>query len=447
MDKKSSPPQEPITESDSLHEDIPSQNNISAKPLWLQKLLAAQNRPYLITILSIVITIIIVSVSLAVRSAIHAQNNTPDEQIVTVQPAPATPTPTIVPTPTPTPTPAPTPVPTPRPTPSPSPLPTPNQLSGPFADNFILPQKGVRPFAAMIDNQGSRVLPQGGLDKAQVIYEIIVEGGISRFMAVFWPSEESEIPFIGPIRSSRHYFLDYTKEHDALYLHIGQSPQAARDFSPLKVEHINGVGIYYDLTKNKNNWQDSYTSLDRLKAYTDKKEIRSSTEMVPVFTYSPEKVLFVNGESAKTVQISYSQSYYSRYEYDEETGLYKRFRNGKPHMARESIQKDSSSTQLTAKNIIAIFVKNHSLDSVDRQEISNVGKGTGYYITNGTAKKINWEKTSRTSPTKYTYAESDAATPTGIQIPPLQAAGQPVILNPGQTYIQLIPNSGKVSFE
>ncbi|WP_243467285.1 DUF3048 N-terminal domain-containing protein [Acetivibrio straminisolvens] len=72
----------------------------------------------------------------------------------------------------------------------------------------------------MIDNQGTICLPQGGLSQAQVIYEVIVEGGITRFMPVFW-GQKTEL--IGPVRSARHYFLDYAMEHDAIYVHIGWS--------------------------------------------------------------------------------------------------------------------------------------------------------------------------------------------------------------------------------
>ena len=392
--------------------------------------------------LSLAILVVVLSGSLALNAVVSGRQEAARQKeqqeaelaaaLAAAQTTQLSTAPTTAPVPTPTPTPVPTPMPTPTPTPTPIPTPTPepDQLAGPFADGFILPEKGVRPFAAMIDNQGSRVLPQGGLDKAQLIYEIIVEGGISRFMVVFWPSAESEIPYVGPIRSARHYFLDYAMEHDALYLHVGQSPQALRDFSALKVEHIDGTReVFYDLTKSKNNWQDTFTSLPRLSAYMEKKGIRTTTEREPVLTYSREKVMLPDGEDAQTIRVTYSQSYYSGFIYQEETGLYQRFRSGKPHMARESEQ-NSSATQLTAKNILAIHVKNSSIDSADRQNLSDVGEGKGYYFTNGRVAEIRWSKSARTAATKFTYPD-----------------GEPVKLNPGQTYIQIIPSGGGITYE
>ncbi|MCL2165185.1 MAG: DUF3048 domain-containing protein [Oscillospiraceae bacterium] len=345
------------------------------------------------------------------ETTLHEETETPAPQ------------PTAEPTPTATPTPEPTPIPTPTPTSEPTPEPPPAV----YPDNFVFPEEGLRPFAVMIDNQGSRPLPHGGLDYAQVIYEVIVEGGISRFMAVFWYpySDGGIIPYIGPIRSARHYFLDFAKEHDALYLHIGQSPQAGRDFSALKVDRIDNGQVYWRITKEKNNWQNAYTSSDRIYAYIEKNRVRTETGAEPVLKYSNIPVTLDSGDNARSVRITYSGNQtYTTYEYVEETGLYLRGRNGKPHMARETTDNNSSSKQLTAKNILVQFVKTWRIDNEDRQDMSDVGKGEGYFITNGMAEKISWSKSSRTSPTSYTYLSS----------------GDQVLLNPGQTYIQIVPD-------
>ena len=94
-----------------------------------------------------------------------------------------------------------------------------------------------RPIAFMIDNHKS-AQPQAGLNDAYIVYEIIVEGGESRLMALF---KGKNLDKIGPIRSSRHYFLDYAMENDAIYVHYGWSPQAQSDISTLGVNNINGI--------------------------------------------------------------------------------------------------------------------------------------------------------------------------------------------------------------
>ena len=94
-----------------------------------------------------------------------------------------------------------------------------------------------RSIAVMIDNH-SGAWPQANLNKAYLVYEIIVEGGETRLMAVF---KGQDLEKIGPIRSSRHYFLDYALENDAIYVHHGWSPQAQSDIETLGVNNINGI--------------------------------------------------------------------------------------------------------------------------------------------------------------------------------------------------------------
>ena len=91
-----------------------------------------------------------------------------------------------------------------------------------------------RPIAVMIDNNVN-ARPQAGLNDAYMVYEMIVEGGESRLMALFKGTSLSKI---GPIRSSRHYFLDYALENDAIYVHFGWSPQAEKDIKTLGVKRF-----------------------------------------------------------------------------------------------------------------------------------------------------------------------------------------------------------------
>jgi len=406
-----------------------------------------------------------------------------DEPIATVSAPADTSETTVAPPPSTAPAPAstqpPTPTPTPEPTPEPAPGPDPTPTT--YPDNFVFPKENLRPFAVMIDNEGLRPFPQGGLEYAQLVYEAIVEGGATRLMAVFWydygfggdsedegnagdagagstgdagsggagssPSGSSDgdkpgsrdssnnkidIKLIGPVRSARHYFLNFEKEHDAIYIHIGQSPQADRDFSVLKVDHINGVGgVFWDITPNKNNWQDSYTSTERLFSHIERRNMRITTDIEPALTYSLEPVILESGEDADEVRITYIKNFTNTaYKFDEETGLYLRYRNGNPQMARETTANNDSSRQLTAKNVLVQSVRNWSIDNEDRQDMNDVGSGEGYYITNGKAEKIKWSKSARTAQTKFTYL-----------------SGEPVLLNPGQTYIQIVPTSGSVVFE
>ncbi len=92
-----------------------------------------------------------------------------------------------------------------------------------------------RPYAIMINNAPVARPLQSGLQDAYIIYEIIVEGGLTRYMALFLDQNTERI---GSVRSSRHYYLDYALENDAIYVHHGQSPQAQSDFYNLNVDRI-----------------------------------------------------------------------------------------------------------------------------------------------------------------------------------------------------------------
>lgn len=305
-----------------------------------------------------------------------------------------------------------------------------NQIPTSQADDiakFKMPEAGIRPYAVMIDNQGTKVLPQGGLDLAQVIYEIVVEGGETRLMPVFWDVNPT---MIGPVRSSRHYFLDYAMEHDAIYVHYGWSPKAQSDISSFKINNINGVSsggvIFWDLTKDRGNWQDSYTSMENILNYVKKVKYRTITDKKLVFNYNQSYMQPISEQKAEKINIKYTGSVTCGYEYDSSLKCYKRLRNGIPQMERVS------GKQIEVANILVQFTPNNTIkgDDKGRQEVSTVGSGSGYFITYGKAVKIKWSKESRSSQTKY-----------------IDEAGNPITLNPGQTWIQILPLTAKIAIE
>ncbi|HEX2947668.1 MAG TPA: DUF3048 domain-containing protein [Clostridia bacterium] len=293
-------------------------------------------------------------------------------------------------------------------------------------DIYSLPMTGVRPVAVMVDNQGSRVLPQGGLDKAQIVYEVIVEGGLTRLMPVFWGTMPE---MIGPVRSARDYFLDYVLEYDAIYVHVGGSPQAVADIRRLGTNDIDGMhvgkDVIWDLTKDRGNWQDSYTSMTKLLEYAETRKYKTTTGVKFPFSYNETDVIPTGGQAAVKLTFKYP-SMTSGYEYDSAAGTYKRIRQGVAHMERVS------GKQLEAKNIIVQYVRNYDIkdDTKGRQEMGTVGSGKGWFITCGKAVELTWSKKDEASQTQYK-----------------DGAGNPIALNRGQTWIQMMPLTGKVTIE
>src|SRR5574344_382712 len=288
---------------------------------------------------------------------------------------------------------------------------------------IVNPDTKSRPFAVMINNLDTARPLQSGLQDAYTIYEIIVEGGLTRYMALFLDQNTARI---GSIRSARHYFLDYALENDAIYVHHGQSPQAQEDFSNLGVDRI-------AVNESTTGWRDAYlrkqgyayehtlfTSIEKLKNGVGSKRTERKNNLL--FSYSIDPIDLSKKESAtaaNNVSIRFSNNVTSSYVYDANNGYYNRFVNGKEH-------KDYvTGLQYHFKNIITYQVTNYTLDDSEnkgRQGIDNLGSGKGYYISNGYSVPITWEKKTRSSQTIYKYLNGDQ-----------------VILNDGNTFIEIEP--------
>jgi len=291
----------------------------------------------------------------------------------------------------------------------------------------MIEKKNVRPIAVMIDNDSDAARPQIGLEDAYMVYEIVVEGRATRLMALF---KDYGLEKVGPVRSSRHYFLDYALEHGAVYSHAGWSPKAAKDISALGVNNINGVlgdgaCFWRDNTYDKT-WHNLYTSTVKLSEHAkDKKKYSLETDN-EIPSYNKLDTDLTGGQTIHKISIPYANFYKLQYVYDEETKRYVRYVNGKEHASQ-------TGEALSAKNVIIYQLQNVSLADTEnkgRQDLKNIGSGTGYYLTNGQMVPINWSKSARTEKTVYTRED-----------------GTPLILNPGNTYIQIVPMYATPTFE
>lgn len=285
-----------------------------------------------------------------------------------------------------------------------------------------------RPYAVMINNINVARPLQSGLQDAYIVYELIVEGGITRYMALF---QEQSTARIGSVRSARHYYLDYALENDAIYVHHGQSDQAAGDFSRLSIDRIvvnNSTTGWRDRTLNVSSEHTLFTSIEKLN--NGLSGLRTTREKDFLLDYSV-KSLDLSGKEgsivANKISIPYSNYLTTSYEYDSVNKVYNRFVNG-------SIHKDYvTGNQYTTKNIITYQVNNYDLNDGSgkgRQGIDNIGSGTGYYISEGYAVPIKWSKSSREAQTKYTYSD-----------------GTEIKVNDGNTFIQIQPTGQNLTIE
>lgn len=285
-----------------------------------------------------------------------------------------------------------------------------------------------RPLAVMINNHRQARINHAGLGQAYIVYEAIVEGGLTRLMALF---KDQNIDKIGSVRSSRHYFLDYAMENDAIYVHYGWSPKAESDIKTYGIQNINGMydsnAFWRDRTLRVASEHTAFTSTDKIETVARAKNYRMETNQDLLLNYQEKEVNLDSKEEniqAIEINIPYSNYTTTSYTYNADTKLYNRFVNGQAHI--DSITK----AQYTTKNIIIMKVHNETIDSYGRQTLDNVTEGEGYYITNGRAIPIIFKKSDREAQTKY-YDQN----------------GKKLKVNDGNTYIQIIPDNQELTIK
>ncbi len=282
-----------------------------------------------------------------------------------------------------------------------------------------------RPIAVMINNHKTAQPLQTGLNDAYLVYEIVVEGGITRMLAVF---KDADTEIIGTVRSSRHYFLDYAQENDAIYVHYGWSPQAEEDIYNLGINNINGMvdgsPFWRDTSLDVPTEHTVYTSIEDLEQSIEKKRYRITSDEDTLLKYSIDEIDFSTYEGAikaDEIEIEYSSYQTNNFIYDEVNKVYKKYSNG------EERKDYVTGENFTAKNIITYQVSNYSMDAKGRQEIENIGKGEGYLISNGYAVPITWEKDAPSRQTVYKFLN-----------------GEEITVNDGNTYIQIQPKNKNI---
>lgn len=283
-----------------------------------------------------------------------------------------------------------------------------------------------RPIAIMIDNH-NQAWPQAGIQDAYMVYEIIAEGGETRLMALF---KGTNLDKIGPVRSARHYFLDYAMENDAIYVHFGQSPQAESDIKKYTIKDINGIsedGTTFWRAKDKTAPHNAVTSTEKLLQSAKNKKYKTTSDEKSVLNYTTDEVNLEEGQGAVSITIPHSDLQTVKYMYDEEHKVYERYARGK-----EQTDWDTKKT-ITTKNIIVMFAENYTLadkENKGRQGLKNIGTFDGYYITNGKAIKIKCIKSARDEKTVYQDLN-----------------GNEIKINDGNTFVNICPLNADVEIE
>jgi hypothetical protein len=272
----------------------------------------------------------------------------------------------------------------------------------------------------MVDDQAD-ARPQSGFNQASVVWQAPAEGGIPRYMLIFG---EGNPPSVGPVRSSRQYFITWAAEWHALYVHVGGSPQALATLA------TSGQGqLVYDADEFR--WGPTF--LWRItqrvaphNVYSDGKHLRELAARVgatsppngPIWLFGPAAPLAVR-PAGGTITVTYPANQIG-YRYDRVSNTYLRSVEGAPQVDA------GDGRQVAPANVVVMTVVfgplNDGHPNKKRLEAQNIGSGPAWIATNGVTIQGTWRKDSIDAPTRF-----------------YDAAGHEVVLTAGQTFIQVVP--------
>lgn len=304
----------------------------------------------------------------------------------------------------------------------------------PLAPLTGLPDKsGVvtkRPALSVKIDNAPKARPQSGLDVADVVFEEVVEGGATRFIAVFHSAAPETV---GPIRSVRPMDPNIVTALGGLVAYSGGIPEyvALMRRAPVQDVNIDVATSAYRWDRGRPKPHDLFASPDGLWAMAKE---RFAAPPQPLFEYRAPGVRGVPevneepfGEAdAPSLRIPYSQLASAAYDWDAASGTWKRAQDGAPHTA-------ASGARIAPQNLVVQFVKTRRLGKVDRSgtavtESIVVGEGDAWVLSGGRVAKGRWSKPDPVSPTRYT-----------------DAAGNPVKFAPGRTWVHYAPVGSPVS--
>jgi hypothetical protein len=291
-------------------------------------------------------------------------------------------------------------------------------------DKIVFPLTGLavqegeldqRPVAVMINNH-PKARPQSGLHKADVVYEALAEGNITRFLAIF----QSEIPdVIGPVRSAREYYVDLSKGFNALYINHGWSPSAKEKLEAGEAEYLNG--LFYDGTlfwraDHRKAPHNSYISNENIAKGAESNHFEMTAKVEPYEFLTEEEVVNVKGEQANKFVIKYdnSRTWHAAYEYNQTKHSYSRYSGNEQTVDLESEE------PITLSNILVVEMDHNLIDDYGRRGIDLTSGGKAILLQNGLKQDVEWENIDgRILPVKN---------------------GEIVKFVPGRTWINIVPN-------
>ncbi|CDQ20614.1 Protein of unknown function [Halobacillus karajensis] len=273
-----------------------------------------------------------------------------------------------------------------------------------------------RVVSVMVNNH-TKARPQSGLSQADIVYEILAEGQITRFLALF----HSHIPDkIGPVRSARPYFFQIADGYDALYTYHGASASINQKVANSGVDYLDGSvydnnGWLFQRSSDRLSPHNSYLLTDGIKRAAESQGYQASAE-VEGLPFS-EKDDFV-GIPIDEVQIAYGSRTQVNFTYDPEDKQFLRSSDGEPTVDQ------LNGERVSVENVWIIETDHRVIDNAGRRDIDLTSGGNGYLLQKGQMKEVKWKNVD------------------GRLLP--FENGRPLAFTPGQTWVNIIPENAAI---
>ena len=300
---------------------------------------------------------------------------------------------------------------------APKPKTTASTLSGLQVD----PEVNKRPVTGVMIENSREARPQAALSQASVVFEAIAEGGITRFLALF---QDTAPENIGPVRSARPYYVQWAIGFDAGYAHVGGSPEALANIKTWGAKDLDQFanGGSYRRIAERAAPHNVYTSISALNQLEASKGYGTST--YTGFARTKGKPAASKTPAAKTIDIRISGPLYNvHYDFNPTTNSYNRSEGGAPHIDA------NTNAQISPSVVVAIVLPYSIAGEGYHSQYQTLGTGQAYIFQNGNVVSGTWTKVDNKS--QVTFKD---------------AAGKIIALNPGQTWVTAVGDSGAVTY-
>lgn len=297
------------------------------------------------------------------------------------------------------------------------------RVEAPLTGELVDPAVAEKRVLAVVIENHPDARPQSGYNEADIVYETLAEGGITRTLALFQSKDGKEI---GPVRSARDYFIEWLSGFNGIFAHVGGSSTALATIASAKIPDLNQFanGSYYWRSNDRYAPHNVYTTSEKL--YSAAKARGYEVVGAPKAFLFKKDALEADRPATQAVTVDFSGPLFQvTYKYDPKTNTYGR------SVAGVAAKDKNTGIQIAPKNVIVEYTSISPYVNAAGEQAVRIAttSGSGVLFQDGKSTPINWNKASRSTRTVYT-----------------DTTGKEIQLNRGQTWIETVPQDMKATY-